>query len=76
MIDPMGNDTIRTAMIMMYGPILDAYRERRNSPVAILLRCLTCVVFHIDHFIFFLKNFQGHFISKIPIIHNKDKIKN
>ena len=54
---------------------MDAYQERSDSPVAILLRCLACVVFHIDHFVSLLTKFPGHFVSKIPIIHNMDMIK-
>jgi hypothetical protein len=46
MRDPLSNKPVAKTMVMMYGPVLDSYKNKANDPTAIMLRCLACVVHH------------------------------
>ena len=71
MADPMSNDDIKSGMQMMYGPILEEYRNIVDGPIPILLRCLACIVYHSNHLITVMVEHQGHDFSKLPLLHDR-----
>lgn len=68
--NPMGNPTIREAMQLMYGGILDEYSSKPADPTGVLLRCLACVVYNAKHLTETMVKYPGHEFSKLPILHN------
>ena len=68
--DPLGDDKIREAMELMYGPILRHYNGRSENPIGVLLRCLACIVYHSDKLRETMVKYPGHDFSKLPILHN------
>jgi hypothetical protein len=69
---PLGNPLIKRAMVMLYGPILDAYASKPlNNPIGLLLRCLACVVYHSDDLLDVMVQFPGHDFTNISILHDR-----
>lgn len=73
--DPLGNDMIREAMYMMYGPILQRYAGRSENPSGILLRCMACLVYHSDRLLETMVKYPGHDFSKVTILHHPTLLK-
>jgi hypothetical protein len=70
--NPMGNDLIKRAMVMLYGPILAAYDGKLVNPAGLLLRCLPSLVFHSDALLEVMVRFPGHDFTKISILHDRE----
>jgi len=70
MEDPLGNSTIRDALNLMYGPILQSYSGKNENPKGIVLRCMACIVYHSDRLLETMVKYPGHDFSKIPLLHN------
>jgi hypothetical protein len=68
--DPLGNSTIKGAVNMMYGPILQAYNGKSENPTGIVLRCMACIVYHSDRLLETMVKYPGHDFLKIPILHD------
>ena len=45
---PMENSSIRQAMEMMYGPILNTWADSPSNPTGLLLRVLVSVIYYFD----------------------------
>jgi hypothetical protein len=68
--NPLENDLIKKAMVMLYGPILVAYEGKPENPAGLLLRCLSSLVFHADALLEVMVKFPGHDFTKISIFHD------
>jgi hypothetical protein len=68
--NPLENNLIKRAMVMLYGPILVAYEGKPENPAGLLLRCLSSLVFHSDALLEVMVKFPGHDFTKISILHD------
>ena len=74
--DPLDNESIRKAMRMMYGPILDGYApggamvHADANPSGILLRCLASIVYHSEKLLQTMTRYPGHDFAKLTILHD------
>jgi hypothetical protein len=68
--NPLENDPLRRAMVILYGPIMVAYDGKPNNPARLLLGCLPSVVFHSDALLDVMVKFPGHDFTKIYILHD------
>jgi hypothetical protein len=69
---PLENESIKEAMLVMYGPILQHYAATKENPIGILLRCLACIVYHSDRLLEIMVLHPGHDFSKLTILHNRE----
>jgi hypothetical protein len=70
--NPLENNLIKRAMVMLYGPILVAYEGKPENPAGLLLRCLSSLVFHSDALLEVMVKFPGHDFTKISILHDRE----
>jgi hypothetical protein len=69
--NPIGNDLIKRAVVMLYGPIMVAYEGKPgNNPIGLLLRCLACVIYHSDALLDVMIEFPGHNFTNVLILHD------
>jgi hypothetical protein len=69
--DPMANDDIREAMLLMFGTILKRWGGTAVDPTPLLLRCLAAVIYHADWLLNIAAENPGHRFSTIPILNNR-----
>ena len=69
---PLENESIKEAMHLMYGPILQHYAARSENPIGILLRCLACIIYHSDRLLETMVSHPGHDFSKLTILQNRE----
>jgi len=72
--NPMENPHICKAMKMMYRPILNKYKGQPNDPTPLLLRCLACVVHHVNTLLDVMVKIPGHDFCKLPLFHHRELI--
>ena len=69
---PIANATkhpdIAMAMELMYGPILQNWKNTVHDPTIILLRCLASVIYHADWLVAMKSRCPGHQFERIPIL--------
>jgi hypothetical protein len=70
--NPLENDLVKRAMVMLYGPILVAYEGRPENSAGLLLRCLSSLVFHSNALLEVMVKFPGHDFTKIYILHDRE----
>jgi hypothetical protein len=70
--NPLENDLIKRAMVMLYGPILVAYEGKPENPAGLLLRCLSSFVFHSDALLEVMVKFPSHGFTKMYILHDRE----
>lgn len=68
--DPLANDDIKEAMIMMYGSILDTWKDTANDPTGVLLLCLASVVHHSGWLQTVVSQSPSHPFNAIPLLNN------
>jgi len=70
--DPLQNPSVKEAMDVMYGPVLDKYASNpRVNPTGLLLRCLACIVYHSESLFDVASRHPGHDFMKLPILQNR-----
>jgi hypothetical protein len=69
---PLENESIKEAMHLMYGPILQHYAARSENPIGILLRCLACIIYPSDRLLETMVSHPGHDFSKLTILQNRE----
>jgi hypothetical protein len=72
LVNPMENERVKLAMTMLYGRIMARYKNRPEDPMAMLLRCLACIVHHSESILATMVGNSGHDFSKISILHDPD----
>jgi hypothetical protein len=60
---------------MLYGQIIDRYKNTPEDPMAMLLRCLACIVHHSASILATMVGNSGHDFSKISILHDPDLLR-
>jgi hypothetical protein len=69
----LGNDLIKRAMVMLYGPIMDAYEGKPvHNLMGLLLLVLACVVYHSDALLDVMVTLPGHDFMNITIIEDRE----
>lgn len=74
--NPMGNDLIKEAMGLMYGPILQRWGEEPTNanPTGLLLRVLPAVVYHSEFLDTWMREKPGHLFANIPLLQRRDML--
>jgi hypothetical protein len=71
--NPLGNDLIKKAMVMLYVPVMETYEGNPlNNTIGLLVRCLACVVYHLDALLDVMVKFPGHDFTTISILHDHE----
>jgi hypothetical protein len=71
-LNPMSNEVIRKAMILMYGPILESYQGTAADPTSTLLLCLASVLYHSE---WLLSHDSSHPFYQLPIFSDPDLLR-
>lgn len=71
MPDPLDNEFVKSAMVLMYGDLMHAYEGKQENPTGILLRSLACIVYNSEHLLDTVVRHPGHDFSKLTILHNR-----
>ena len=66
--DPMSNQHVREAMLLMYGPILKRWADTSVDPTGLLLRLLASVVHHSDWIKSIANKDPSHCFNDLPLI--------
>ena len=69
--DPLGNEFVHEAMVLMYGDIMQAYDGKPENPIGILVRSLACIVYHSEHLLEIVVRHPGHDFSKLTLLQNR-----
>ena len=69
--DPLGNEFIHAAMVIMYGDLMRAYDGKQENPTGILVRSLACIVYHSEHLLDIVVRRPGHDFSKLTVLQNR-----
>jgi len=72
--NPFGNGHVKRGMQMLYGPVLASYKDKPNDPTPMLLRCFTCVIYHVDSLMGTMVKFPGHDFAKLLLLHDHQLI--
>ncbi len=72
--DPMANEHVQNAMEMLYQSVLVKYSQQPNDPTPMLLRCLACIIYHVDSLLEVMVMNPGHDFSKLAILHDPQLI--
>ena len=69
--DPLGNEFVHAAIVLMYGGIMEAYDGKPENPIGILVRSLACIVYHSDRLLEIVVRHPGHDFSKLTLLQNR-----
>jgi hypothetical protein len=75
LVNPMENERVALAMEMMYGRIMHHHQNTPDNPLAMLLRCLACIVHHSRSILAAMVANPGHDFAKLPILHDQDLLR-
>ena len=75
--EPMSNEYIKEGMEVMFGPILDTWKDNDQvNPTPFLTACLASVVHHSDWLQQWTVDYPGHPFSQIPLLLRPDLLQN
>ena len=62
-------------MYLLYGPVLNRWKDTPVDPTGLLLRCFASVIYHADWLRQECNDKPGHPFSSIPLLHKPDLLK-
>ena len=65
----MENADVSNGMYLLFGPILKKHRNTKSCPVALLLRCLACIVYHSEEILAQMLSHPGPSFTNLVILH-------
>jgi hypothetical protein len=72
LVNPLENEHVALAMDRLYGRIMARYKNTPEDPMAMLLWCLACIVYHSESILATMVANPGHDFSKISILHDQE----